>query len=160
MPPVQYWFTGTALVALVGATASLGFGWYRAAVTEQESAGSKVEAGAQKARTERVKALLGTALRNGEHLLIEIAKYEGQDAERDAVAQQEAEQWATPVHDLIAVAYGDGEAALFLSDSGMVFYGGGRVANWIRGRIRRITDLIPRADTLPVRSAFDSRKFD
>ena len=46
---------------------------------------------------------------------------------------------------LIAAAYGDGEAALFLDSWGYVFYGDGspksNMRNWIDGRMRRITAL-------------------
>jgi len=41
-----------------------------------------------------------------------------------------------------------------------VFYGGPGVRNWIDGRIRRITGLLRRIDTLPLRTDFDPAKFD
>ena len=47
MPSIQYWFTGAALgafLALLGGIAGLvglGYGWYRAAVTEQDNAHTK-----------------------------------------------------------------------------------------------------------------------
>jgi hypothetical protein len=44
MPPIQYWFTGTALatfIAFLAAVSTLGYGWYRAAITEMESTNNK-----------------------------------------------------------------------------------------------------------------------
>ena len=72
MPPLQYWFTGTALatfLAFLAALSTLGYGWYRAAITELESAQNKIESAAQKAKNERVKLLLGNALTSGNRLL-------------------------------------------------------------------------------------------
>jgi hypothetical protein len=39
VPAIQYWFTGgavAAFLALLGAVSTLGYAWYRAAVTEME----------------------------------------------------------------------------------------------------------------------------
>lgn len=62
-------------------------------------------------------------------------------------------------HTLIDTAYGDGEALLFLDSSGYVFYGDGskksNVQNWIDGRMRRITELLRRTDTLTVSRSDD-----
>jgi hypothetical protein len=44
VPPIQYWFTGGALGAFLGAlggVSALGYAWYRAAVTELEAASGK-----------------------------------------------------------------------------------------------------------------------
>jgi hypothetical protein len=51
VPAIQYWFTGgavAAFLALLGAVSTLGYAWYRAAVTEVESASSKAASAAQK----------------------------------------------------------------------------------------------------------------
>jgi hypothetical protein len=65
---------------------------------------------------------------------------------------------------LIDNAYGDGEALLFLDSSGYVFYGDGSkksdVRNWIDGRMRRITELLRRTDSIAVRNEFDPTKFE
>lgn len=45
MPPIQYWFTGTALANFIGVLAAIstvGYGWYRAAIAEMESANNKI----------------------------------------------------------------------------------------------------------------------
>jgi hypothetical protein len=44
---------------------------------------------------------------------------------------------------------------LLLSDVGYTFWGGGRVGNWINGRIRRLNELIARVDSLDIDRDFD-----
>jgi hypothetical protein len=161
MPGIQYWFTGSALatfIALLAAVSTLGYGWYRAATTELELASNKTKSEAQKARTDRVKGLLGTALASGNKLIAEQKDKDDDQAERDA------NSWGEKTHSLIAAAYGDGEASLFLDSSGYVFYGDGskksKIRNWIDGRMRRITELLRRTDLLTVRNEFDPTKFD
>ena len=164
MPPVQYWFTGTALatfLALLGTLSTLGYGWYRAAITELESTHNKIEFAAQKAKNERVKALLGKALAAGANLI------EEENKKAEDKAKQDAERWATQTHNLIAAAYGDGEAALFLDSSGYVFYQAAgenaeksKIRNWVDGRMRRITELLRRTDLLTAKDEFDPTQFD
>jgi len=64
-------------------------------------------------------------------------------------------QMGPNTHNLINAAYGDGEASLFLDSSGYIFYSDGsnksKVRNWIDGRMRRITELLRRTDSLPVK---------
>jgi hypothetical protein len=98
---------------------TLGYAWYRAALTEMESASNKEQVAAQRARTQDVKDLLGNALSSATQLIRELP-HKGEDE-----AKKEAQAWGQKTHDLIAAAYGDGEAALFLDDSGYVFFGGG-----------------------------------
>jgi hypothetical protein len=65
MPPIQYWFTGTALatfIAVLAAISTLGYGWYRAAITELESTNNKIISAANKQKTEQAKRLLGETL--------------------------------------------------------------------------------------------------
>ena len=65
MPAIQYWFTGSAIAALIAFAAAVlgtGFGWYRAAISEQDSAGQNANAVAQKQKIVRAKDLLGQAL--------------------------------------------------------------------------------------------------
>jgi hypothetical protein len=161
LPPIQYWFTGTALatfLALLGTLSTLGYGWYRAAITELESTHNKIESAAQKAKNERVKALLGRALAAGTGLI------EAQDKKDEDRAKRDAETWATQTRNLIAAAYGDGEAALFLDSSGYVFYGDSseksKIRNWIDGRMRRITELLRRTDSLTAKDEFNPTQFD
>ena len=157
MPAIQYWFTGgavAAFLALLGAVSTLGYAWYRAAVTEMESASSKAASAAQKLKADRVKGLLAKALVSGDKL---IRSHKDTDEDQ---AKKDAEKWGQQTHDLIAAAYGDGEAALFLDSSGYVFYGGSPIRNWIDGRMRRLTELLKRIDTLSTRIDFDPAKFE
>lgn len=159
MPPLQYWFTGAGLaafLALLATTSTLGYGWYRAALTEMDSVKNKVASAEERARTTLVKGLLGKALTDGGNLVLQLPKMDETEAEKDA------QTWGQKTHDLIDAAYGDGEAALFLDSSGYVFYGDSaksNIRNWIDGRMRRITALLPRTDTLAVRNEFDPAKF-
>jgi hypothetical protein len=161
MPAIQYWFTGTALatfLALLAAVSTLGYGWYRSALTELESATSKADSAEQRAKTARVKDLLGKAIASGGSLLKEQNDKEDNQAEKDAGA------WGEKTRDLIAATYGEGEAVLFLDSSGYVFYSDGsaksNIRNWIDGRMRRATELLRRADSLTVRKDFDPTRFD
>jgi hypothetical protein len=156
MPPIQYWFTGSALatlVALLTSMSMLSFTWYRSAVTEAESASNKIESAAQWAKTDFVKGLLGKALVSGNELI------QAQQNKDDHQAEVDANEWSNQTQRLIAAAYGDGEAALFLDSSGYVFYGDGSpksdIRNWIDGRMRRVTELLRRTDSLTVRNEFD-----
>jgi hypothetical protein len=161
VPAIQYWFTGGAVavfLALLGAVSTLGYAWYRAAVTEMESASSKAALAAQKLKADRVKGLLAKALVSGDTLI-----RSHKDTNEDQ-AQKDAEKWGQQTHDLIAAAYGEGEAALFLDDSGYVFYSVplpmNTIRNWIDGRMRRLTELLKRSDTLSTRTDFDPAKFE
>ena len=63
--------------------------------------------------------------------------------------QGAAQEWVTKVHNKIESVFGVGEAKLFLSDSGYTFYSAsGKVKNWVDGRLRRLANLIERADSL------------
>jgi hypothetical protein len=163
MPALAYWFTGGALAAFlalvttfVATTATLGYAWYRAAVTEQDSAASKLTSTAYAEKIRQVKSLLGKASRATSGLF------------KDTVTEEEltkdAEGWVNKTYDLIAAAYGDGEAALFMDNSGYIFYSDGseksKVRNWVDARARRLAELIPRTDRIAIRDDFDPKKFD
>jgi hypothetical protein len=66
----------------------------------------------------------------------------------DAQGKSDAEKWVTESR----AAYGDGEAALFLDDSGYTFYGDRSAKSmmryWIDVPMRRITELLRRTDSL------------
>jgi hypothetical protein len=151
-PPIAYWFTGGALVPLVLFVVA-GLTWWRAAVTEFDLTQTKSLVKTQRGNIDRVKELLGDQIAAGEQLIRRLNK---DHLDQD---QTRAEEWATKTHDLIRSAYGSGEAAIFLSNANYVFYGeGGQyslVKNFIDGRLRRLTELIPRTDTLPLRGGFD-----
>jgi hypothetical protein len=161
MPALQYWFSGAALaafIALLGASLTLGYGWYRAAITEMQAAINKTETVAERAYREQVKTRLGKAVSLGNQLLRDLKDKD------DAQATSDADAWGRQTYDLIVRAYGDGEGELFLDSSGYVFYGDGskknNTRNWIDGRLRRLTELVQRTDRLIVRQPFDPSKFD
>jgi hypothetical protein len=133
-----------------------GYTWYRAAITERESASNKAETTAQKLKTGQAKDLVGRALASGNQLLSAQVNQEPDQADKDA------KKWIADVHALITSAFGDGEAGLFMDDSGYVFYGDAsrtsKIRNLIDGRMRRLTDLLKRADGLGVKD-FDPTKF-
>jgi hypothetical protein len=94
-----------------------------------------------------VKDVLGNAHGRGEYL-------------HSHPEQRPAEEWVTYVHNFIASALGEGEAALFLSDAGYTFYASQhdtRVKIWIEGRLRRLADMIARIDVLTIKPTFDHR---
>jgi predicted nucleotide-binding protein len=130
---------------------------YRA-VVERDSATQHADAVAQKLKG-RAKDLLGKALATGQTIFADSNL-------TDEQLEQKAREWVTHTRDLIAAAYGDGEAALFLDSSGYTFCSDSRnpqkskIQNWIDGRMRRIGDLLRRADSLTVRSEFEPAKFD
>jgi hypothetical protein len=107
----------------------------------------------QRGNIDRVKELLGDQIAVGEQL---IRRLNIDHLDQD---QTRAEEWAAKTHDLIGSAHGSGEAAIFLSNANYVFYGeGGQyslVKNFIDCRLRWLTELIPRTDTLPLRGGFD-----
>ena len=101
MPPIQYWFTGTALatfIAVIAAVSTLGYGWYRAAVTEMESTNNKTASATNKEKTEQAKRLLGEALASGGKLI------GAQAGRNDDQCEQDAEAWARNAHNLIETA--------------------------------------------------------
>ena len=167
MPAIQYWFTGSAIAALiVFATAVLGtgFGWYRAAVSEQDSASQNADAAAQKQKIIRAKDLLGKALLDGR--AIQAGGENG--ALTDDQFEQQTHEWKTHTQAVISAAYGDGEAALFLSDAGFMGVSvtgqqSEKAKNtliFLYNRLARISALISRSDSLTVRSDFGPAKFD
>jgi hypothetical protein len=160
MPAFHYWFTGTAIAGFIGvltsstALVAVGYGWYRAAVSEAESTTNKAISAAGR----KAKHLLGEALSSGGKLI-------GQQSQKtDEEYEEAADTWGKKTHDLIVAAYGEGEASLFLTDSGYIFYGDGsvksKIRNWIDGRMRRITELLRRTDVLAVQKEFEPVKFE
>lgn len=68
----------------------------------------------------------------------------------------EVRPWVDRVHALIESGLGPGHAALFLSDSGYVFYSDGKhqAQIWVEGRLRRLSELLARLSALQVRMQF------
>src|SRR5258708_40188920 len=108
---LQSGFTGTALgafIVLLGGLATLGYNWYSAAVNEMRSATATTPTDQQRDRTRQVKDLLGNSITSGTVLMADVPT-----KDKDT-AKTEAETWATRAREIIASAYGEGEAALFL----------------------------------------------
>jgi hypothetical protein len=82
-----------------------------------------------------IKNMLGLAVKEGQKIYA-------------SPNRQSAEAWVTDVRDLIRAAFGEGECALFLDDSGYIFYvsqNTTREKTWVEGRLRRLSALIARS---------------
>jgi hypothetical protein len=100
-------------------------------------------------RRKAVKTIIGRAIEEGERLLT-------RNSDGSLGSKEAAEKWVTATRNFILAALGSGEATLLLSDSGYVFYSSdGRVGNWIQGRLRRLTELLARVETLDIEKDFD-----
>jgi hypothetical protein len=110
----------------------------------------------KKMRRRSIKALLGQLVGEGDALL-------GRINEADPQAFKVAtDLWASKGHEIIKAAFGDTQAALFLSDIGYSFRADPDRPNWecqklIKGRLRRLADLIRTTDNLPIETDFDPR---
>lgn len=88
MPAFQYWFTGTAVAGFIAVLTSLtsllavGYGWYRAAVSESDSSSSKAISAAGR----KAKQLLGEALSSGGKLISQQAHKTDEQYDKDADA--------------------------------------------------------------------------
>jgi hypothetical protein len=105
------------------------------AVRDVQDAGALAEP----LNSDQVKEMLGEAVM----LASEISRLDRRDLVPD---------WIQFCPKLIETAFGAGESALFLSNTGYVFYGGGRNAarDILEGRLRRLSELIPRITGLHV----------
>jgi hypothetical protein len=98
-----------------------------------------------------VKAAIGRYIDAGNKLLISSSTGSGNSS-----MKKSAEQWVTNAHDFINAAFGSGEVTLFLSDAGYTFYSSnGMVGNLIKGRIRRLNELLIRVHSLDIDKDFD-----
>jgi hypothetical protein len=113
----------------------------------------------QKKRVQ-LKSLLGKAIVSGEKLLQEA---DGDAANPESI-EQEALFWADRTKKLISSAFGSGEAVLFLNNSGYpVFVSQNKLAQirlFVDCRLKRLVELIPRADTLPIDEDFNTLPLD
>jgi hypothetical protein len=75
----------------------------------------------QKQKIIQAKDLLGRALSDGRTIQVEA----GKGALPDDQLEQKTKEWATHTQAVISAAYGNGEAALFLSDAGFMAMGAG-----------------------------------
>jgi hypothetical protein len=100
-------------------------------------------------RKKVIKDIIGSYMQAGNRLL--------SLGTRDDLSRMEpAEKWVTITQDFINAAFGSSEATLFLSDVGYTFYSSdGKVGNWIKGRLRRLEELLKRVDILDIEQDFD-----
>jgi hypothetical protein len=92
-----------------------------------------------------VKNAIGAAIREAEQLY------------RQSADRQRVEAWGTQINNVIVAAFGEGESALFLSDAGLVSYvhdGMKQEMIWLERRIRRLNELLTRADTISIRTDY------
>lgn len=155
MPALEHWFTGPALGAFLALLASIGtlsFAWYSAAAGQADRVQQRLSAEVELDRLTQVKNALGRSLASGRQL---IAAHENA---RGGAHDADADRWVSDTRDLVASAYGEGEALLFMDDSGYTFHGVNIANTWIEGRMRRLTELLRRTDVLAVRKDFDGSK--
>jgi len=100
-------------------------------------------------RRKVAKTIIGRALEDGQRLLT-------RNADGTLGEKEPAEQWVATTWKFISAAFGPGEATLFLSDAGYVFYSSdGRVGALVKGRLRRLAELLGRVDVLDIDKDFD-----
>ena len=117
MPPLQFWFSGTAVasvLALVATIASLGYAWYSIAESEQTKAASR-----EKARLKGIRDQLQTFYIKGGALLGRHIVKGAPASEVDQYAQ-DYKAWAEETETWIRTNLGDAAAARF-SDIGSGF---------------------------------------
>jgi hypothetical protein len=102
-----------------------------------------------------IKSLLGEALISGQTLLHRCH----QESPISQSLEEEVQKWGESTKDFIASVFGSGEAALFLNSSDFVFPvstdQGMQNRIWIDGRLRRLSELIRRAHTIPMDEWFN-----
>jgi hypothetical protein len=115
---------------------------------------------ANQKRRVQLKSLLGEAIVSGEKLLQKSTS----DTVNPDYFEQEALLWADQTKKLISSAFGTGEAVLFLNSSGYpVLVSPNQMAQirvYVDCRLKRLSELIPRADTLPIDEGFNTLAID
>lgn len=149
-------------VPLVAFLFLLLYGFLRANYEEFQKVENKKEQLESKVATDEkrasVKDLLGTAYANGSYLVNNEGDIEG---------------WVATTRNLIEAAFSKSEAQLFLSNRGYTLENvegvtsansGHRFFNtdvfWIEARLKRLEDLIFRADSLNIRPGFDPQELE
>lgn len=109
MPPISFWFTGSAIgacIALIVSVTSLGWAWYNAALTEQKSARSNE-------RLTQVRQHLQNFFIRGAQLRDRPLQKDASEADfKNYVAEVEA--WVNETNNWIRVNLGDAASAKFL----------------------------------------------
>jgi hypothetical protein len=122
---------------------------------------SKVAADAEKDKRIAMKDLLGAAINDCAALNVKKRTESQEDV--DAYAN-DAGVLATKTRNLIAQAYGEGEANLFMNDAGISTMASPGHPNVLMrsemiARIQRLNELITRVDTITMRPDFDPRNY-
>jgi hypothetical protein len=106
-----------------------------------------------RARKRAIKGTVGRFIRSGNDMLRTTSN-------NDESLREPSVAWVTSVRDFLVAAFGTGEAELALSDAGYTFLGGGKYENWIKGRLRRLQELMARADSIEPDEMFDPSKWE
>lgn len=128
--------------------------WQKATQRGNAEHAARLNAEAQldiKDKKRHVKAVIGRYIDAGNKIIGSCGGSNGNDLHM----KEPAEVWVTDTHRFVIAAFGSGEATLLLNDAGYTFYGGGRVGNWVNGRIRRLNELMSRVDSLDIDRDFD-----
>jgi hypothetical protein len=116
MPAIQYWFTGVALgafLAILGTISTLGYAWYRAALTEQQVAVSAAVNTAHIERLQTIRRRLLDFYVEGQNL-----KRENVTAENFPLWMQKTNQYGTNASNWIQQNIGIAAKDRFLDMSG------------------------------------------
>jgi hypothetical protein len=100
-----------------------------------------------------VKEILGKAITDGEKILTACR----QQDQKECLFS--AQLWGDKIDDFILKAFGSGEQVAFENLSGYIFYGGNDLVHKIDGSIRRLSELLQRSSTIPLRRDFDITKY-
>jgi hypothetical protein len=121
MPALQHWFTGGALaafLAFLAAVPTLGYAWYRAALSEQKAFISDKKATAQKLKAEQTRGAL-------QEFYMEVGSIIARPLPKDISDEDfrkyanEADEWVTRTANWISNNMGVAAMARFLDRTGM-----------------------------------------
>jgi hypothetical protein len=111
------------------------------------------------ARRLGIKNRLGKAITDG-RIYSDLCRRPGLD---NAALMQRSDEWYAATNDFILQAFGEGESQLFQSGTGIVHIGGiegphKELNRGIETRLRRLNELIQRADTVSINPAFEIKE--
>lgn len=121
----------------------------------------EVSANVEKEKRIAMKDVLGAAI--NECAALNVKKRTESQEDVDAYAN-DAGELATKIRNLIAQAYGEGEANLFMNDAGIPGMASPGHPNVLMrsemiARIQRLNELISRVDAITMRPGFDPRNY-
>lgn len=109
--------------------------------------GQNVSALAESLNSDEVKELLGAAMNLGHNIVASDRAYLVDD-------------WIRFIRDFIAASLGGAESTLFMNSSGYVFYSGsGNTKNVMEGRLRRLSELLPRVNNLRINEGLNLQEW-